>query len=89
MGRGFDEGIGACLQALVNVIYRPQFWLDLEGGVAYLAEEASPESRLSGDNPAPLCRLARSTSQTAPARLPGFSRADREGDYGSRTGNRK
>ena len=27
----------------MNVIYRPQFWLDLEGGVAYLAEEASPE----------------------------------------------
>jgi plasmid stabilization system protein ParE len=27
----------------VNVIYRPQFWLDLEAGVAYLAEEASPE----------------------------------------------
>ena len=43
MGRGFDEGIGAGLQALVNVIYRPQFWFDLEGGVAYLAAEASPE----------------------------------------------
>jgi len=27
----------------VNVVYRPQFWLDLEAGVAYLAEEASPE----------------------------------------------
>jgi plasmid stabilization system protein ParE len=27
----------------VNVIYRPQFWFDLEGGVTYLAEEASPE----------------------------------------------
>ena len=43
MGRGFDEGIGASLQALVNVIYRPQFWLDLEAGVSYLAQEASPE----------------------------------------------
>jgi plasmid stabilization system protein ParE len=28
----------------VNVIYRPQFWLDLELGVAYLAETASPET---------------------------------------------
>ena len=27
----------------MNVVYRPQFWLDLEAGVAYLAEEASPE----------------------------------------------
>jgi plasmid stabilization system protein ParE len=27
----------------VNVIYRPQFWLDLEAGVEYLAERASPE----------------------------------------------
>jgi plasmid stabilization system protein ParE len=27
----------------VNVIYRPQFWLDLEDGVAYLARKASPE----------------------------------------------
>jgi plasmid stabilization system protein ParE len=27
----------------VNVVYRPQFWLDLEAGVAYLAGEASPE----------------------------------------------
>jgi plasmid stabilization system protein ParE len=43
LGRGFDEGIGASLQALVNVIYRPQFWLDLEAGVSYLAQEASPE----------------------------------------------
>ena len=43
MGRGFDEGIGACLQAFVNVIYRPQFWIDVEAGVSYLAEKASPE----------------------------------------------
>jgi toxin ParE1/3/4 len=28
----------------VNVLYRPQFWLDLEAGVAYLAAEASPET---------------------------------------------
>ena len=28
----------------MNVIYRPQFWLDLEAGVAYLAEQASPET---------------------------------------------
>jgi toxin ParE1/3/4 len=27
----------------VNVRYRPQCWLDLEAGVSYLAEEASPE----------------------------------------------
>ena len=27
----------------MNVLYRPQFWLDLEAGVAYLAEKASPE----------------------------------------------
>jgi plasmid stabilization system protein ParE len=27
----------------VNVVYRPQFWLDLEAGVAYLAERALPE----------------------------------------------
>ena len=27
----------------MNVIYRPQFWVDLERGVTYLAEEASPE----------------------------------------------
>jgi plasmid stabilization system protein ParE len=27
----------------VNLLYRPQFWLDLEAGVAYLAGEASPE----------------------------------------------
>ena len=27
----------------MKVIYRPQFWLDLEAGVAYLAEKASPE----------------------------------------------
>jgi plasmid stabilization system protein ParE len=27
----------------VSVVYRPQFWLDLEAGVAYLAEKASPE----------------------------------------------
>jgi toxin ParE1/3/4 len=27
----------------VSIIYRPQFWLDLEAGVAYLAGEASPE----------------------------------------------
>ena len=26
----------------MNVIYRPQFWLDLEAGVAYLAKEVSP-----------------------------------------------
>jgi len=44
LGRGFDEGIGACLQALVNVIYRPQFWIELEAGVSYLAEKASPEA---------------------------------------------
>ena len=27
----------------IRIDRRPQFWLDLEGGVAYLAEEASPE----------------------------------------------
>jgi toxin ParE1/3/4 len=27
----------------VNVIFRPQFWRDLEAGVAYLAERASPD----------------------------------------------
>ena len=27
----------------MNVTYRPQFWLDIEAGVAYLAAEASPE----------------------------------------------
>ena len=27
----------------MNLVYRPQFWLDLEAGVAYLAQEASPE----------------------------------------------
>jgi hypothetical protein len=43
LGRGSEAGIGAGGQALVNVIYRPQFWLDLEAGVAYLAAEASPE----------------------------------------------
>ena len=43
MGRSFEEWIGARDQAFVNVVYRPQFWLDLEAGVAYLAEEASPE----------------------------------------------
>ena len=43
LGRGFEAGIGACSQALVKVIYRPQFWFDLEAGVSYLAEEASPE----------------------------------------------
>lgn len=27
----------------MKAVYRPQFWLDLEGGVAYLAGNASPE----------------------------------------------
>ncbi len=27
----------------MNLIIRPQFWSDLEAGVAYLAEKASPE----------------------------------------------
>ena len=27
----------------MNSIFRPQFWIDLEEGVAYLAKEASPE----------------------------------------------
>ena len=44
MGKGFDEGIGACVQGLVNVIYRPQFWIDVEAGVSYLTEKASPEA---------------------------------------------
>ena len=44
MGRSFEEWIGARDQAFVNVVYRPQFWLDLEWGVAYLAKEASPET---------------------------------------------
>ena len=28
----------------MNVSYRPQFWIDLEAGVSYLAEKASPEA---------------------------------------------
>ena len=28
----------------MNVIYRPQFWIDVEAGVSYLAEKASPEA---------------------------------------------
>ena len=44
MGKGFDEGIGACVQGLVNDIYRPQFWIDVEAGVSYLTEKASPEA---------------------------------------------
>jgi toxin ParE1/3/4 len=44
LGRCLEERIVARGQALVNVLYRPQFWLDLEAGVAYLAEEASPET---------------------------------------------
>ena len=27
----------------MNLLFRPQFWLDLEAGIAYLAEKASPE----------------------------------------------
>jgi len=27
----------------VRLIFRPQFWIDLEDGVVYLAERASPE----------------------------------------------
>jgi plasmid stabilization system protein ParE len=27
----------------VSLIFRPQFWADLEAGVAYLAKKASPE----------------------------------------------
>ena len=27
----------------MNLIFRPQFWIDLEAGVAYLADKASPE----------------------------------------------
>ena len=27
----------------MNLCFRPQFWIDLEAGVAYLAEKASPE----------------------------------------------
>lgn len=27
----------------MNTLFRPQFWIDLEEGVAYLAEKASPE----------------------------------------------
>src|ERR1035441_7381974 len=34
LGRSFEEGIGARDQASVNVVYRPQFWLDLEAGLA-------------------------------------------------------
>lgn len=28
----------------MKTIFRPQFWIDLEEGVAYLAEKASPET---------------------------------------------
>ncbi len=31
----------------MNTVYRPQFWADLENGVAYLAENASGEIAIS------------------------------------------
>ena len=45
LARGFGEGIGPRGQALVSVIFRPQFWLDLEVGVACLAEEFGGQPR--------------------------------------------
>src|SRR5688572_12577788 len=34
-------------QASVRTVFRPQFWLDLEDGVVYLAEKASAEIAVS------------------------------------------
>ncbi|HEY0552347.1 MAG TPA: type II toxin-antitoxin system RelE/ParE family toxin [Verrucomicrobiae bacterium] len=28
----------------MKIVFRPQFWIDVEEGVAYLAEKASPET---------------------------------------------
>ena len=35
--------INACSQTRVKTVFRPQFWIDLEEGVAFIAEKASPE----------------------------------------------
>ena len=45
----------------MTAIFRPQFWIDLEDGVAYLAAKASPETakRWHGEVMATVARVAK------------------------------
>ena len=44
MAGGAEPWPGPGGQTAVNTSYRPQFWIDLEEGVAFLAEKASTET---------------------------------------------